>query len=325
MKKRTNSIHKILLLLFCIGISTLGASGRTVRASQEEPEAARRLLQTAGNGAPDIEGKSALEGQMRGNEEWFFEEAERQGVERELAEKLFGRLLADGIFQNGIMELTGLRIDDIDGNGRMDMLVMVQDAEAAAAYGAGGLWFYINEDRPCCFSEEECSYSGAFDTFWEDVDNDGNIEIIFRAEGSGCGAAGDSCKKVFKYKDHAIEQMELPSDFEVNYDCGLTVDVIQDPDTDSYWAYCPYLDEIISFSGENECGLSETAQVIGGNVRGYSDLSVTEYEGKHVLQASEYLCGEDGAGDCAATAQFLITWEEDGTPVVLSWRVEEEI
>lgn len=42
-----------------------------------------------------------------------------------------------------------------------------------------------------------------------------------------------------------------------------------------------------------------------------------------MMQASEYLYGEGGIVHNVATAQFLITWEEDGTPKVLKWWIEE--
>lgn len=323
MKKR---MKKIILILWCAGIATLCASGKKVQASREEPGAAHLFFDVIRNEtAPDVqEEASSIENQMKENRERFFEETQRQGMGTEQAEELFGRLLEAEIFQNGAMALTGLRLDDIDGNGQTDMLVMVQDAEQIVFYGSGGLWFFMNEDTPCCFAEEDCSYYGIFDAFWADVDNDENTEIVFSAEGFGCGAVGDSYKAVFKYKNHAIERMELPSDFDEDYDFGLTVDVIREPAADSYSAYCPYLDEILPFHRENGCPPPETAEVIGSNVRGFYDLAAAKYRGKNVLQASEYLCGEGGTADCAAIAKFLITWEEDGTPKIIRWWLEEE-
>lgn len=325
MKKRTKKIKKILFLLLCIGITSLSASGKKAQASQEEPKSVERFIKTGEDKAePETEDKKfSLEKQMEENRKIFFAEAERQGIGTKQAESLFGRLLEDNIFQNGAMWMTGIQLADIDGNGQMDMLVMVQDAEQIVFYGSGGLWFYMNEDKPYCFEEEDCSYYGVFDVFWGDVDNDENVEIVLSAQGSGCGAVGDSYKAIFKYRNHALEQMELPSDLEVDYDCGLTVDVIQEPNPGSYSAYCPYLDEILPFHRENECPPPDTAQAVGGNARGFYNLSMVKYEGKNALQASEYLYGEGGVADCAAIAQFLITWEEDGTPVVIKWWIEE--
>ena len=68
-----------------------------------------------------------------------------------------------------------------------------------------------------------------------------------------------------------------------------------------------------------------TAQLAGGNARGFYNLSLAEYEGRNVLKASEYLYGEDGVADCAGIAHFFITWEEDGTPAVVKWWLEEAL
>ncbi|MCM1174511.1 MAG: hypothetical protein NC341_05605 [Blautia sp.] len=279
-------------------------------------------------GTPDItdmpEEAMPIEGWIKENGQLFLEKAEEQNVEAGTAEKLFGRLLQDQIFRDGGMALTGLLIDDIDENGQPDMLVMVQDAEERPAYGSGSLWLYLNDDRPYCFEEEACSFCGWFDAFWADIDNDENIEIVFSAGGTGCGAAGDSYKAVFRYRDHAIERLALPSDLEEDYDCGLRVELVQEPEKDVYSAYCPYFDELIAFRGENIEGMRipDSPHLVGGNARGFYDLCVVEYEGKRALQASEYLYGEGGIVHNVATAQFLITWEKDGTPKVIRWWVE---
>lgn len=275
---------------------------------------------------PEMEEVFSPEGQAKKNEAMFFEEAKKQKTGIKPAEELYGRLLEDQVFQNGFMALTGLRIGDIDGNGQIDMLVMVLDAIEKPFYGSGGLWFYMNGDEPYCFEEDYCSFYGWFDVFWEDIDNDENMEIVFSAQGTGCGAVGDTYKAVFKYKDHAMERMALPSDFEEDYDCGLRVDLIQEAEPDSYSAYCPYFDEQIFFHRENLDGYPppDTAQITGGNARGFHNLCVAEYEGKKALQASEYLYGEGGIVHNVAIAQFLITWEKDGTPKVVKWWIKEE-
>lgn len=156
-------------------------------------------------------------------------------------------------------------------------------------------------------------------------DIDENVEIVFSAQGTGCGAAGDSYKAVFKYKNHAIERMELPLDLEEDYDSGLRVELIQEPEADRYSAYCPYFNEKISFRGKNIEGweLPDTAQVTGGNVRGFFNLYPAEYGGETVLQASEYLHGEGGIAHCVAIVHFLIAWEGNGQPKVIKWWIEE--
>lgn len=358
MRKRMRKTGRTLILLLCMMMCASCASGREGQGTQDEqgiqaeepnardeqavPEFSAEAENGAGNRMPGEAGgeeeagadeepitqktEFSPERQMQENEEQFLEKAKAQKAETEPAEKLFRRLLSDGIFQNGEMALTGLVIDDIDGNGQMDMLVMVQDAAERPFYGSGGLWIYMNEDEPYCFEEEACSFYGWFDAFWEDVDNDENVEIVFSAEGTGCGAAGDFYKAVFKYKNHTIERMELPSDLEEDYDQGLRIELVQEPVENVYSAYCPYLDDLISFYGKNAESreLPENPQVVGGNARGFYHLQAVEYEGKMALQASEYLYGEGGTVHNVATAQFLITWEKDGTPKVLKWWISDD-
>lgn len=337
MEKQIRKAGSIFLILLCMGLNFGCASGSREENLQVEiqspsPEAEQEADKE--NQAPEEkeqdedeqqEEEFSPERQLKENEEIFWEEADWQKIDRQDGEKCFQILFDDDVFQGGEKKLTGLRIDDIDGNGQTDMLAMVLDAEETPFYGSGGLWFYMNEDEPYCFEEEDCSFYGWFDTFWADVDNDENIEIVFSAQGTGCGAVGDSYKAVFKYKDHAIERMALPSDFEEDYDQGLWVDLIQEPEVDSYSAYCPYFDEQIYFHSENIEGwnLPSESRTTGGNVRGFYDLCVAEYEGKKVLQASEYLHGEGGIVHGVADAKFLITWEEDGTPKVIKWWIEK--
>lgn len=349
MKKRVSRVGNIILISICIGVSFGCSSDQgeersvtTQSSSQLEQETEEETAEegkTAVKGSDDqAEPKQEGETDLSGQEEYssgeqiiknvkkFFEETEEQGIDQQEAEEYLQTLMDDNIFQDGAMALTGIQIDDIDGNGQADMLVMVLDAQETPAYGSGSLWFYMNEDEPYCFSEEDCSYNGWFEAFWADIDNDENVEIVFSAQGTGCGAVGDSYKAVFKYKDHSIERMQLPSDFEEDYDCGIWVDVIQEPQKDSYSAYCPCFDERISFQAENVEGwdLPEAAQDVGSNARGYFNLRVAEYQGKKALQASEYLYGEGGVAHYVATAQFLIAWKADGTPEVVKWWIEED-
>lgn len=348
MTKRFGKVGNIIVILLCMGVNFGCASDQKAEQFMEEQMITQSSFQgeqeteeetvkeTKENGTEKISVQESddhmeapeeysSEEHLRKNEQDFFEEAENQGIERQTAETYLQILMDDNIFQDGTMALTGLRIADIDSNGHTDMLVMVLDAKDTPFYGSGSLWIYINEDEPYCFSEEDCSYYGWFDTFWDDIDNDENIEIVFSAQGTGCGAAGDSYKAVFKYKDHSIERMQLPSDFEEAYDCGLFVEVFQEPEKNRYSAYCPYLDEKISFRAQNIEGwdLPHTAESVGSNARGFYNFCVAEYQGKKVLQASEYLYGEGGVVHNVAIAQFLITWKEDGTPEVVKWWIEE--
>lgn len=357
MKKRVIRVGKIILISICIGVS-FGCSsdqreGR-LATTQEVMQSSSQVEQeteeeTIGEGETTVQesdnqveatqedGVEAFgqteysqEDQLRRNEEKFYEEAQYQGIGQQEADTYLQVLMDDNIFQNGVMELTGLRIADMDGNGQTDMLVVVQNVQEKYLYGTGGLWFYMNEDEPYCFFEEECPYFGWYSSFWADLDDDDNVEITFCAQGTGCGGTGDHYKAVFKYRNHAIERMQLPSDYEEEFEetyneYGLRVRVFQEPEAGRYRAYCTSLDEWISFHAENSEGweLPDTVCQAGGNAGGFYDLRVAEYEGKKVLQASEYLYGEGGVPYGVAEAQFLITWKKDGTPQVLKWWVEE--
>lgn len=314
------------------GVLTEEEQSGTVQSALEEEgqeetgeSAFAGASQESGGVAPEKE-EYDPEDQIRKNQEKFYEEAGKQGISQQEARACLQILMDDNIFRDGVMELTGLRIADIDGNGQTDMLVVVQDVQEKFLYGTGGLWFYMNEDEPYCFYEEECPYFGWYSSFWADLDDDGHVEITFCAQGTGCGGTGDHYKAVFKYRDHSIERMQLPSDHddEASGEYGLDVYVFQEPEADSYSARCVRLDEQVSFRAENTEGwdLPDAVRQAGCNVGGFYDLRVAEYEGKKVLQASEYLCGEGGVPHGVAEARFLITWDRDGTPQVLKWWVE---
>ena len=258
------------------------------------------------------------------NKTYFYEKAEEQGVTQKETETYWERLLADDVFQDGAMELTGLVIDDMDKNGQSDLLVMVIEREEKPFYGSGCVWLYMNEDEPYCFADEDASYYGWFDSFAADIDNDGNVEIVLSTQGSGCGAVGDSYKAVLKYRNHGFERMELPSDLPEEYDKGIDIMVYQEPEENYYSAYCDYLKENIYFRAENTFEPEREAVCVGGNVRGFYNLRPVKYEGKNALQASEYLHGEGGIVDNVATAQFIILWDENGNAYIDKWWIEEE-
>ncbi len=332
MEKVIRRMGRVILLL--IGMGLIWGCGRgqeRIRIQQgtevqgrtkAEKEISREQEEEAGIEAAK-EGKEAETRNITPEtEKLFYEAADNHGIASGDAEAYLAVLERDNVFRDGTMELTGLIIEDMDGNGQRDMLVMVVDGEEKPFYGGGCIWFYMNEDKPYCFDEEACSYYGWFDAFWVDIDNDENTEIVVSMQGTGCGAAGDSYKLVLKYQDHSMERMELPSQLED--DTGLRISVTQYPEENSYSAYCQYLDETISFRSENaeDWELPQTAQEVGGNVRGYYDLRCVEYEGGNALLASEYLNGEGGIAHQVGTAQFMIVWDEKGRSSIAKWWIE---
>lgn len=260
----------------------------------------------------------------------FYGKTEKQNITQGEAEAYLEQFLADDIFQDGTTELTGLVIEDMDGNGQNDLFIMLSSCEQKEAYGSGCAWLYMNEDEPYRFAEKECSYDGWFDFFAEDIDNDGNVEMVLSAEGSGCGGTGDFYKAIFKYKvhgtGHRIERMELPSDLWESYDDqGIIVAVYQEPEENLYSAYCSYFKEIIYFHAGNAFEPGDEPVWAGGNERGFFNLCPVKYQGKNALQASEYLYGEGGSAHEVATAKFIILWDEEGNGYVEKWWVEDGV
>lgn len=164
MRGKTGEIGKLFMVVLCV-VALFGCAPRQeAEKSAREQETAQRVLMKKEQAETALEGLSqeseveafgeveySPEEQLRKNEEKLYEEAGYQGVSRREADTYLQILMDDNIFQNGAMELTGIRIADMDGNGQTDMLVVVQNVQEKYLYGTGGLWFYMNEDEPYCF------------------------------------------------------------------------------------------------------------------------------------------------------------------------------
>lgn len=263
------------------------------------------------------------------NEERFYEAADSLGVSEEDAADYLQRLLSDHVFQNGEMELTGLLVNDIDGNGQKDMMVRVNNAGEEVTYGAGCIYFYMNEEEAYCWYDETLPYFGPWNIIYADLDNDGNVEIAFEMQGMGCGAAGDWYPVVLKYRNGVMEKMELPTDRKPEDCLGVVIEITQEPFEDTYSAYCAYLDETIQFSAPNiknneHFKVPEAATLVGGSVRGFYNLRCIEYEGGNALQVSQYLCGEGGTMHFIGTTEFIITWDENENSHIAKWWIEPD-
>ncbi|MDE7275544.1 MAG: hypothetical protein K2N98_01620 [Lachnospiraceae bacterium] len=266
---------------------------------------------------------------MQENEERFYEAADRMELNETEAAAYYQTLCRDAVFQNGVMRLTGLAIYDIDQNGQEDMAAMVEDTtrnDLSAIYGTGRIYFYMNGEEPCCFTDEDFPFHYGLDLFSADIDNDGNMELVFEARGTGNGGSGDWHCRILKYKDHTMTKMELPTEYEGETE--LNVQVTQEMQKDTYSAYCPYFDETIVFHAQNvfepyEQDVFETHGGRGGaNCRGFYDLKCVEYENGSALEVSEYLYGEGGIAHGVGIAKFIIVWDEDGNSRADKWWVE---
>lgn len=125
-----------------------------------------------------------------------------------------------------------------------------------------------------------------------------------------------------------MERLEIPSDLTDEYggQTGFKVDVIMEPEPDTYTAYCPYLDESITFQGSNsslwEKYLEQAPMNAGGNCRGFFGLQAVVWEGRNALQVEEYLYGEGGIVHGVGGANFVLVWDEQDNGSVADWWVD---
>ena len=256
------------------------------------------------------------------NKERFYEGTEILGIDHAEAEAYYQKLCEDNVFQDQTVPLTAFNIEDIDQNGQPDMVVMIRDYEYSD-YGEGCMYFYMNEDEAYCFRDEEFPFCWGFNTIGGDFDDDGYMEIVFESLGLGVGGAGDWHPRILKYKDHAMEPMNFPSDArEYENDMPeVRIEIAQEAQANTYSAYCAHLDETIVFEAENAIE-PDGRHECGGNSRGYFDLRKVEYEGKDALEVSEYLYGEGGLVHGLGLAKFLIVWNQDGEGRIVKWWIE---
>ncbi|MDE6685777.1 MAG: VCBS repeat-containing protein, partial [Lachnospiraceae bacterium] len=237
------------------------------------------------------------------NTERFYQIAEESGLSHEQAQEWFDIVMEDDIFDGGVRGLSGLIFDDIDGNGKDDMVIMVQETNMLFVYGTGALYFYMNQEESYCFADEDFPYfgfNGYMNICYADLNGDDNVEIAFALQGIGNGGVGDWHMALLSYTGNAMERLEIPSDLEDENDdqIGFKVDVIMESEQDTYTAYCPYLDESIAFQASNSPLWEEyrerTPMNAGSNCRGFFDVQVVVWEGRNALQVKEYLYGEGG-------------------------------
>lgn len=268
------------------------------------------------------------------NTERFYQIAEESGLSHEQAQEWFDIVMEDDIFDGGVRGLSGLIFDDIDGNGKGDMVIMVQETNMLFVYGTGALYFYMNQDESYCFDDETFPYYGnnAYSEYmnicYADWNGDGNVEIAFALPGMGNGGSGDWHKAILSYTGNAMERLEFPSDLEDENgdEFGFKVDVIMEPEPDTYTAYCPYLDESITFQAFNsslwERYLDRAPMNAGCNSRGFFGLQAVVWEGRNALQVKEYLYGEGGISHGVGWANFVLVWDEQGNVSVADWWVD---
>ena len=311
----------LILGISTLAISAAGCSNNTNTINQTE--SASETEETVTVIAFDTESVEPFEERSDLSQSKFCEMAATYyNMSEKEAKAMYQKITDSKILDKENMRLTGAVLNDYDGNGKTDMLVcLYEDTEDANSYEDGCLYLFMNDDEPYYIYDDFCCYyfGAIFGDFGVDIDHDGNTEIVFCVQGTGCGGAGDCQKFVIKYKGNEIERMELPNDFpsDYDYDIGLSVDVERDYGS-IYKVYCPYFEETIVINIEDE----DEDWGEGTNCRGYHTLAMTEHDGKQLLTGYEYLYigyTANGIGD----AVFLFDWDENGKVFVSDWYVED--
>lgn len=222
-------------------------------------------------------------------------------------------------------------IADLDGNGQKDMIVVAVDG---GWHCPGEIWLYLNEEPVYVLKDETDYYEEdfGFSSFcvrpmMADLDNDGNLELLFGAFADGAAGTAGQVICLFRQKGNRWEecQMELPDYSDFWLESGLHVDTIY-IGLGSYEAYCPFLEESRAFRGESWPryleDIDSSGYVVGGSARGMYGFKCVEYEGRNALLCMEKLCGEGGSNHIVGDATFILVWDEDGICRVADWWVE---
>ena len=345
-----NTLKYIFLInIFCICTTACGNADRQSAAERSETEIIQESLEETQASSPEPTAESEPESMPKpssatesipepeqeevvdntqANMEKFYRIAEEDyGLSHEEAQRWFDIVTEDGIFDGGVREISDLIFDDIDCNGDIDMVIMVQETGMKYMYGTGALYFYMNAEEPYCFMDEEFPFFFPIDICYADLNGDGNVEIAFATYGTGVGMVGDWYRTILSYTGSTMERFEIPSDLDENYEEGINVDVIMEPEPDTYTAYCSYLDESITFQASNmyegdeqQQYLAQTPVKVGENYRGYFDLQIVTWEERNALQVNEYLFGE--GRNHVGWAYFILVWDEQGNGSVADWWVE---
>lgn len=272
--------------------------------------------------------------------EEFLAKGKEQGISKAELKSFYRRLLVDDLW-NGIVwktdwkdfsrQLNDWIIADLDRNGQKDMIVMAGEGRVAVP---GEIRLYFNGESACILKDENAYYEDGFvfgSSFWEgpfmaDLDNDGNLELLFAVGNGGNGGPGGRDNCLLRHEgDRWVECLqELPNDEDRGgLEIGLRISVIH-TGVDRYEAYCPYLEERVEFDAKNlrEISEDEFGQIAGANIRGFFDFQCVKYEGKNALQCREYLCGEGGNAHGVGEAVFLLVWDADGVCRVADWWLE---
>lgn len=263
----------------------------------------------------------------------------KQGMPGAEVESYYRRMLTDDLWNSATWRKLGdWVIADLDENGRKDMMVTVVEGGADCP---GEAWLYLNEEPVCVLKGEDVHYGedyrfSSFSVYplMADLDNDGNLELLFGAISDGWNSDISLYRHVGEGWAECRTELPLNSDSGMD-EAGIRVIVSRaDPDTadsDSnvYEAYCPLLEERKEFTAERWSqyyGNTDTGeQKFGSNAWVYG-FACVDYRGKNALQFKEKLKWNDiyVYGGVIGDAVFILTWDEDGICRVSDWWVERE-
>ena len=169
----------------------------------------------------------ASKGDIWEQEEAFLAKGNERGIADAELKSFYRRLLADDLWESAEFwgfnrQISDWVIEDLDGNGQRDMLVMAGEGGALCP---GEIWLYFNGEPAYILKDEKNYYEDDFFfgfSFWEDpwmtdVDNDGNLELFFSVFNGGNGGAGGRDGCLFRRVGNGWEECtkELPNDYDV--------------------------------------------------------------------------------------------------------------
>lgn len=263
----------------------------------------------------------------------------KQGMPGAEVESYYRRMLTDDLWNSATWRKLGdWVIADLDENGRKDMMVTVVEGGADCP---GEAWLYLNEEPVCVLKGEDAHHgedyrfsSFSVSPLIADLDNDGNLELLFGAMSDGWNSDISLYRHVGEGWEECRKELPLNSDSGMD-EAGIRVIVSRadhdtaDIDTNVYEAYCPLLEERKEFTAERWSqyyGNTDTGeQKFGSNAWVYG-FACVDYRGKNALQFKEKLKWNDiyVYGGVIGDAVFILTWDENGICRVSDWWVERE-
>ncbi len=269
--------------------------------------------------------------------------AKEQGLSEKQAQELYSRFENDGLLTEDYYECRDFKKKDLDGDGQEDYAAVFglrAGAITPDSYEMSRVAIYINGGLAYKKAiPDGVTIYGFDDILSGDVDDDGLTEVVYDGYTGGNGASGSFYKEILKYRNGSLTPMKFPNDLDIDsasediLDPGLFVEVRIGKGgigSDSYEAYCPYLDQTVEYTAENarmdDGSLYDSnmkkGDVAGGNVRGYSGFEIVTRDGREYLRGWEYLSGEIGIVQNTGIAWFLMDWNRKGEPEVLEFTVE---